>query len=333
MWQKIKRNLGGKTNLVPRDERGAVLLVVTLILALMSVLILSWGREWRLELTLAANFLEVRKSRRLAEAGVYYSLGKLARVRRVEAAAVQGNRIIQSNVSDQDILRLDNQPRILKFPAGEVEVRVADEGGKINLNQAKEEILLRLFMVLGIPEIKTRTMVDSIIDWRTRGDQPQPYGAKSSYYLRLEPPYVSKNGRFETVEELAWVRGFENSSIIPILTDFLTVQATGQAINVNTAPPQVLRAVGLSDDNVAAIVMARQQKSLQNLQEMGSLQLDPWLGQRQPFSFASSLFFTIKSKGTVINGKGSYTTKAIVRLQPNQSSPWSFVSWMDDFPG
>jgi general secretion pathway protein K len=257
----------------------------------------------------------------------------LASARSVETVTAQGNPDLQDNDNTQDAWRLDNKSRILKFPAGEVEVWVADEAGKINLNQAKENILLKLFMVLNFSEIKSRTMVDSIIDWRTRGEQPRPYGAKSSYYLLFEPPYVSKNSRFETVEELAWVRGFENSSIIPKLTDFLTVQATGPAININTAPPQVLRAAGFSDDSVATIIMARQQGSLKNLQEIGALLPDPLLAQRQQFSFVSSLFFTIKSKGMVNNGKGPYTTKVIVRLQPNHASPWSFVSWMDDFPG
>jgi general secretion pathway protein K len=305
-----------------------VLLVVSLILVLMSVLVLSWGREWRTEVTLSANFLEVRKSRHLAEAGIYYALGKLVRARAAETAR-QTDFVRQKSEGNQDIWRLDQQPRILRFPTGEVEVRIADEGGKINLNQATEEILFRLFSVLGNSELQCRTMVDAIIDWRGRDDQPRPYGAKSNYYLRLEPPYVAKNGRFETVEELAWVKGFENSAIIPRLTDFFTVQGRGLTININTARREVLRAAGFSEGEAAAILTARQRESFQQVQDFGSSpsQLDMSL------SFNPSLFFTITSKGMIKTGKGPYTIKAIVRLLPSRPSLWSFVSWLEDFPG
>ncbi len=317
----------------PADERGAVLLVVSLILALISILVLSWAREWRTELTLTTNFLEVRKSRRLAEAGFYYALGKLAMARSAEIAARQSAATLQPELSGQDTWHLDQQPHLLEFPGGQAEVEIADEGGKFNLNQVSEDILFRLFTLLGIPEIKTRIMVDSILDWRTKGDQPRPYGAKSSYYLRLDPPYVSKNSNFETVAELAWVRGFENSRLVPRLTDLLTVQPTGGAINLNTAPPLVLQAAGFSAAAVDAIIAARGQAPFRNQQDIAPLLSDPQMLQRQRLSFTSSFFFTIKSKGMVNNAKGPYMLKAIVRLQLNKPTPWDIIAWMDDFSG
>src|SRR4030042_5563380 len=71
------------------DQGGAVLLMVILVLALISVLVLSWGQEWRTELRLAANFREVHQCRRLAEAGVYYAMGKLVSTKIEEAARQQ----------------------------------------------------------------------------------------------------------------------------------------------------------------------------------------------------------------------------------------------------
>lgn len=317
----------------PRDEQGTVLLLVTLTLALISVLILTWAREWRTEITLTSNFLEVRKSRRLAEAGIYYALGKLISARNQEAAARQAAGQQPLTLTSPDTWRLDQQPQLLEFPEGQAEVRLADEGGKLNLNQVSEEVLIRFFNTLGIPELKARIMVDAILDWRSQGEQPRPYGAKSSYYLRLEPPYVAKNGRFETVTELAWVRGFENSPLVPRLTDLLTVQPVGRAINLNTAPLQVLQAVGFSPDAATTLITARQQEPLRNLQDVEKLLAEPLTGKRQQFSFATSLFFTIKSTGMVKNSKGPYTVMAIIKLQPNKPIPWDIVTWMDDFPG
>ena len=65
-------------------EEGAVLLLVLLILTLISVLVLSWAQEWRTGLKLASNFGESHKSHRLAEAGIYYALGKLVSAKKAE---------------------------------------------------------------------------------------------------------------------------------------------------------------------------------------------------------------------------------------------------------
>ena len=208
---------------VTAREEGSVLLLVILILTLISVLVLSWAQEWRTELKLASNFGEAHKCQRLAEAGIYYALGKLVTAKTAEMSGM--NAVAPQAQGDSGALwQGDQQPHVLELPDGMVEVRIGDEGGKINLNLASEPLLLNFFTVLGLPEPQVRTMVDSIQDWRTQGSYPRLYGAKSAYYLSLDPPYVAKNGKFETVEELAWVRGFEASPLIPQLSRWLTVQ-------------------------------------------------------------------------------------------------------------
>lgn len=317
---------------VPAQEAGTVLLLVILVLALISVLVLSWAQEWRTELRLAANFREAHQCRRLAEAGVYYALGKLVSTK-IEEAARLNPAAAQGMEGMPAAWQGDQKPHRLELPGGWAEIRVADEAGKINLNRAQEQILLNLFTILGFSPTRVRTMVDSIQDWRSRGAAPRPYGAKSDYYLRLDPPYVAKNSNFEVVEELAWVRGFENSPIIPRLCDWLTVQEMATGINVNTAPLPVLRALGLAPEVCQTIIATRQTIPFRNLQEISQLSPDPMLIQRQPLNFQSGAFFTIKSTGMITTGKGRHTIKAVVRLDFSASSPWELVSWVDNFPG
>src|SRR3989339_1756830 len=80
---RMTSNLSRARAVTDREE-GAVLLLVILILTLISVLVLSWAQEWRTELRLASNFGEAHKSQRLAEAGVYYALGKLLSAKKAE---------------------------------------------------------------------------------------------------------------------------------------------------------------------------------------------------------------------------------------------------------
>jgi general secretion pathway protein K len=313
-------------------EEGSVLLLIILILTLISVLILSWAQEWRTELKLAGNFGEAHKCQRLAEAGIYYALGKMMIAK---AGELTGQQAIgpQTREASGDLWLGDQRPHELELPDGMVVVTIADEGGKINLNLAPETLLRSLFTGLGLPELQVGTMVDSLQDWRTAGTSPRAYGAKSGYYLGLDPPYVAKNGNFETVEELAWVRGFEASPLIPRLNRWLTIQTTGPGINLNTASLEVLLAMGLARDLAQNIMAARQAMPFRNLQEIPQANAAPLLGQGMQISFQSSPFFTITATGMVKKNGGRRTIKAIVGLEPAGPVPWKILSWYDGFPG
>jgi general secretion pathway protein K len=314
------------------DQGGAVLLMVILVLALISVLVLSWGQEWRTELRLAANFREAHQCRRLAEAVFYYALGKLVSAK-IEETALRSPAILQEAPAQPSTWHGDQRPHLLELPGGWAEIRVGDEAGKINLNRATEDTLVNLFAGLGVAPAQIQIMVASILDWRSRSDAPRPYGAKSDYYLSLDPPYVAKNSNFEVVEELAWVRGFENSPLIPRLHEWLTVQGVAAGVNVNTAPLPVLQAMGLAPDLSQIIIAARQTMPFRNIQEIAQLNPDPRLGQQQLLIFNSSPFFTIKSTGMVNKNKGKHSIKAVVRLNFSIAGAWDIVSWVDNFPG
>jgi general secretion pathway protein K len=301
-------------------------------MALISVLVLSWGQEWRTELQLAANFREAHQCHRLAEAGVYYALGKLLETKILESQASAMDtqeRAAKLAAAWQG----DQGSHQLELPGGLVTIRVEDEGGKINLNRANEETLISLFNTLEFPLDQVRIMVDSIQDWRTAGEQPRPNGAKSAYYLRLDPPYVSRNGLLETVEELAWVRGFEAGRIIPRLGEYLTVEGTAQGVNINTAPLPVLVSLGLPPDVAQNVILARQRQPFRNFQDVSLLMMSATAGQPRQFTFQSSPFFTIKSTGMVNKEGGRQTIKALVRLDLSMPNSWEILSWADDFPG
>jgi general secretion pathway protein K len=317
---------------VTAREEGTVLLLVILILTLISVLVLSWAQEWRTELKLASNFGEAHKCQRLAEAGIYYALGKLVTAKTSELSGM--NAFSPQGQGDTGVLwQGDQEPHALELPDGMAEIRIGDEGGKINLNKASEQLLQNFFTVLGLPETQVRIMVDSIQDWRKRGSYQRLYGAKDDYYLGLNPPYVAKNGKFETVEELAWVRGFEASPLIPHLSRWLTVHSNTNTINLNTAPLEVLLAMGFPRDSALNIITIRQTMPLRNFQEISQAGVNPMLGQGTQMSFRSSSFFTITSSGMVKKNSGRQTIRAIVRLRTNQQVPWAFISWYGGFPG
>lgn len=89
---------------------------------------------------------------------------------------------------------------------------ITDECSKLDLNLASEAQLRRLFEEV-IPQsaeepVDINVLVDSLLDWREPGTTPRTNGAKSDYYLALNPGYRCKGAAFSTVEELLLVKGF-----------------------------------------------------------------------------------------------------------------------------
>jgi type II secretory pathway component PulK len=129
------------------------------------------------------------------------------------------------------------------------------------------------------------------------------------------------------------VRGFEVGAAIPGLGRWLTVQLT-QGININSAPTEVLAAVGIPPEVAQNIVMMRQRQPFMNFQDISALQqmLSAVPGQLQQLKFLSSPFFTIRSTGMVKKKGGRQTIKAVVRIDLSLPGSWEIVSWIDDFP-
>lgn len=94
---------------------------------------------------------------------------------------------------------------------------ISDECAKLDINLATPESLRRCVVAaLGenaagsiTDRIDPDVLVESLLDWRSPGQQPRENGAKDEYYLRRKKPgYRCKCAPFVTVEELLLVRGF-----------------------------------------------------------------------------------------------------------------------------
>jgi general secretion pathway protein K len=223
----------------------------------------------------------------------------------------------------------------LRLPGGGVLVRITDESGKVNINRASEEILLSLLTTLGYEEQGAQAAVDAIMDWRDHDSVSRPQGGESDYYLGLNPPYLAKNGPLDTVEELFWIRGLDPARFSR-LREFLTVQRTGRGVNINAAPLEVLRALGLTAEQAQGVIQARLLMPIRNRRELNNLLGASGQGRfTAPITFRSSQFFEIIATGVVEYGarRGRHTIKAVVRINANRPLPWDFLYWADDYLG
>lgn len=122
-----------------------------------------------------------------------------------------------------------------------------DEERKINLNSSGQDVIERLFRVgLGMDDMQAQELAAGIKDWRDKDSELSiPVGSAEDFHYRgLNYPYDAKDQDMETLDELLLVNGM-TKDIFERIKDYVTIWGSGM-VNINTAPREVLLAVGLN---------------------------------------------------------------------------------------
>jgi general secretion pathway protein K len=187
-------------------------------------------------------------------------------------AGVQWTRqIMFENAPAGTIVHL-GQPWALRLPAmpienGSVGGYIIDAQGRININNlstgstaatSTRAALQRLFAALALPV----TLVNAVGDWVDADDvTTDPGGAEDGWYLSQPIPTLAANAPLCRVGELLLVRDVGPASMARA-RPFVAALDAPTAVNVNTAPAEVLAAtVGGLDAAAAALLVASRQKT------------------------------------------------------------------------
>jgi general secretion pathway protein K len=321
------------TNLT--DERGAVLIIVLWVFIFLFVVALDFAASVREEGTAASRYSEEAENYYLALAGFQQGLHKLflssSRSGRAgAAAALQATELVDGAWSEGEL------------QGSRFRVRLLDEAGKINLNRADEDMLRRVFGNLGIEEPRRSTLIDSIMDWRDEDDLHRASGAESDYYLSLPNPYTARNGPFDTVEDLLWVKGTtvedfygsEDNGLRRVgLREVLTVDSPSNRVNLRTATAEVIHALmGLPLEESRAFVEERKKLSDKTLADLIKLlALDSADAAQRYFVFVPASIITIEAAGYRNDSAFERRVKGVVRLV-GANRGFELVRWYDRAP-
>jgi general secretion pathway protein K len=244
-------------------ERGFVLLAVLLVLTLLAVVVTELAFSARLEASMVRSYRDSVLARHLAEAGVQQAIREIATPAQVAALDETGQLVFYRVLPGQTTpTRLPALPRVrVALGAGEFSYRLADESARLGLNTPAANRFARLLDALGVDASERDLIVDSLQDWRDADELPRLHGAESQFYLALPVPYRARNANLQDVAELLQIRGvtpelFWGAGDRPGLGDLVTA-AAASAVNLNTASPLVLKALGLSDAEIADVVQTR----------------------------------------------------------------------------
>lgn len=241
-----------------QGEAGVALVVTLLVLSLLLAVGAEFAQLTRLDAATAQNFRLALASAHLAEAAYHRAVSEVLPEALAHELDTRGQlvfRRVRSGPAEAPA-RTD-----LALGRQRFSYRITDESARISLNRATPDLLRRLLEEAGVERAARDEIVDSVQDWRDANEAHRLNGAESEYYLARPVPHRSKNADFDAVDELLLVRGVTPAILhgrpeAPGLADHLTVTGAG-TVNVNTAGPTVLRALGFAQAEVDALIAGR----------------------------------------------------------------------------
>ena len=246
-----------------RRERGFVLLAVLLALTLLAVIVTELAVSARLEASMVRSYRDGVLARHLAEAAVQQALREIATPAQVAALDETGQlvfyRVLPGQTTPTPLTALRRAG--VALGPGAFSYRLTDESARLGLNSAAAARFARLLDALGVDATERDIIADSLQDWRDADELHRLHGAESEFYLALPVPYRARNASLQHEAELLQIRGvtpelYFGAGDRPGLSELVTA-ATVSTVNLNTASPLVLEALGLSEAEIADVVQTR----------------------------------------------------------------------------
>ena len=274
--------------------RGAALVLVLWVVALLATTIAAFALTARVEHLQGRVTGDLAGGEQIAHAGIDYALS------RMRATPTQPS------------WRADGRPYRWQFDGRTVELRIVDETGKVDLNQADLNLLQALLRGLELPPDKAARLAGAIVDWRDPDSLLQVAGgAETADYQAAGLPYGAKNAPFDSVSELQRVLGMEPALYVQ-LVPLVTVYGSARP-NPRFAPGPVLTAMGMD----AALILAQREREDGN---PGMGETSAGVGDTGTYSVTSKVQLVAERQAVV---------RAVVRLNPGGvvGAPYTVLQW------
>ena len=273
-------------------SRGAALILVLWLTALLAALIGAFAMTARTEYLQGRTLGSGLVAAQAARAGLEYAATRVS-------------------LPDPRLQWLaDGRPYRWRLGDAEVEVRIVDESGKLDLNAAEAASLAALIRVSGAEPQQAEALAAAIVDWRDTDDMTQAQGgAEDPQYAAAGLAWGAKDAPFETVAEVEQVLGM-TPALYARLAPHLTIFSGLPMADPRFATPEVLQSMGID----AVPVLAARERP-------------PQPGEAS-FVGAGSGTYSIDSHARLRDGRES-VLRTVIRLGPSgvPGSAFTVMRW------
>lgn len=288
--------------MTPRlHARGAALLLVLWLIALLTTLVGGFALGARIEHLQGQVLARGVIAQQAARAGIEYA-------------------IVRAGSEDPHWRWLaDGRPYRWQYGDAQVEVRIIDEQGKVDLNLASLDLIAALFRQAGTEPQQAQQLAGEVLDWRDGDTLTQPGGgAEDADYAAAGLPYGSKDAPFDSVAELEQLLRFPKD-LYARIAPFVTVYSGRANPDPAFASPEVLTAMGYDAERILA---------LRRAWNPGSGQPAPLLPDGQSLVGNNSGTYSIESRAQVRGGRVA-VLRVTLRVGGNglPGSAWTPLRW------
>lgn len=289
-------------------NRGVAFILVLWVIAMLSIMLGSFALIARTENLQSRHLFDTTQARYAAEAGLNLAVYELRK-----------SDPLQRWVGD-------GRPYTFGYGDAEIEVRITDDSGKVDINAANGELLTSLFVARGVELNKAQALSDAVLDWRDADDDKRPNGAESADYKAAGLSYGPKNGPFDTVSELQQVLGM-NYALFEKLEPALTIYSGSSQPNLAYAPIEALEAMpGMTPECAQQLIQQRQAIAPGDMATAGLTTCEG----APVMASGGGLTYSIQSRAKLPNG-ASTILDATIRMGGISSGgrPFVILRWGD----
>lgn len=233
-------------------QRGTVLIMALLIVAVVAGLSIKFASDYQLGLTRAENR--------------WHGLQARAYLSGVEGLAIS---FLKEDDPTVDYFGEGWDTEVpYEIDGGWLSGSLSDASSQLNLNSLGTQLnaempannperyseaqrrfirLLQCFPDLAITQDDAVAILEAIVDWMDPDDSDSGFGgAESFFYQSIDPPYLAANGPFMSMDELRLVR-YMTPPLMAQLRIYVNVLPTLEPLNINTMPPLLLRVMNASN--------------------------------------------------------------------------------------
>ena len=172
----------------------------------------------------------------------------------------------------------------MSYASGDVIVEMVPEGAKLNINTTPQDELLKVVTALTGDPAQARVIAAGIMDWRGSGSGDNSFDSRD---MAQGSTFQAPHASLQEIEELLSVPGvtpelFYGNYVADAqgrlyarggLRDCFSVWGTRGAVDANGASPAVLEAIGLTPEQIGAVVQRRTAQPFYSLDELTALQV------------------------------------------------------------
>lgn len=219
----------------------------------------------------------------------------------------------------------DGRPYELIYEDVLLEIKVTDERGKVNINDADEAALARLFTGNGVEEEYAELLAAAVADWRDPDEMERPNGAEDAAYESAGLEIGPGNHRFVLIEEILQVLGMP-WELFKRIENAITVYEDAPLPDPAYGPAEAL--VALPDITL--------EDALNFVEERHSQQPGAGIGVALPTGQVAmerrrGVTYSIQAKATLPNGVWDQL-RATIRLGGSHDGrPFQILRWREGF--